>query len=77
MAISPGQSPGYCLIFALTQRAAFRELTGTLILALFSDFVKKVRWEGLFRLSNTYRFSIGVFHVCALAFAAQDALRFG
>jgi len=48
-----------------------------LILALFSDFVKKVRWEGLFRLSNTYRFSIGVFHVCALAFAAQDALRFG
>src|ERR1035441_7093723 len=48
-----------------------------LILALFSDFVKKVRWEGLFRLSNTYRFPIGIFHVCALAFAAQDVLRLG
>ena len=49
----------------------------SLILALFSDFVKKVRWGGLFRLSNTHRFPIGLFHVCALAFAAQDALRLG
>jgi hypothetical protein len=49
----------------------------SLILALFSDFVKKVRWKGFFRLSNTYRFPIGLFHVCALAFAAQDALRLG
>ena len=48
-----------------------------LILALFFDFVKKVRWEGPLGLSNTYRFTIGLFHVCALAFAAQDALRLG
>src|SRR5664279_4476699 len=57
------------------QRRRWRKWS--LILALFSDFVKKVRWEGLFRLSNTYRICIGLFHVCALAFAAQDALRLG
>src|SRR5665647_1184559 len=62
---------------ASDSHAAYSRSRVTLILALFSDFVKKVRWEGLFRLSNTYRICIGLFHVCALAFAAQDALRLG
>jgi len=48
-----------------------------LFLALFTNFVKKVRWGGLLCLLNTYRFPICLFHVCAFAFAAQDALRLG
>jgi hypothetical protein len=57
--------------------SAAKTLPRALFLALFTNFVKKVRWRGLFRLLNTYRFPIGLFHVCALAFAAQDALRPG
>jgi len=53
------------------------DLGETLFLALFTNFVKKVRWGGLLCLLNTYRFPICLFHVCAFAFAAQDALRLG